>query len=235
MDSFLKNYKNIIYKSVPKKHLNIVYDYVCFVELCLKLANHKKISEPVKIKKFDLLYRQIFKNCALKNNLIYRLQNAFIAENISLSLLSDMINVIKPKVSQNFFENITFYNNYQQNFASNLARFIMVLNDLTPSVYIPLVSAVLCSIILDEAATSNISSERIIGLLKDAKLLPLIVKNKVFRFKAWCFIEALEILTLKHSKKLKLKISKLDLIKIFTCASFKWLFVKVKTLKSRGI
>ena len=234
MDSFLKNYKNIIYKSVPKKHLNIVSDYVCFVELCLKLANNQKITESVKLKKFDLLHRQIFKNCSLKNNLICRLQKAFIAENISLSLLSDMINIVKQKASQNLFENTTFYNNYQQNFASNLARFIMVLNDLTPSVYIPLVSVVLCSIILADT-TKNVSSERINGLLKDAKLLPLIVKNKGFRLKAWCFIEALEIFTYKHSKNLKLKISNFDLIKIFTCASFKWLFVRVKTLKSRGI
>lgn len=235
MDSFLKNYKNTIYKAVPKKYLYFIKDYIYFVELGLKASENMNIKPEIKLKKFDLLYRQIFKNCALKNNLISKLQNKFIEENISLSLLSDMINIFKYKVTDSHFTNSASLNNYRQNFASVYARLIMTLNDLSPSVYIPLVSAIMCTIIITQEKNSNNNIERLDGLLRDAKILPLIIKNNSFRFKSWYFIETLEILTTKYKQGLSLKISNFNLIKIFVYASFKWLFVRVKTLKNRGI
>ena len=156
MDSFLKNYKNTIYKAVPKKYLSFIKDYIYFVELGLKASENMNIKPEIKLKKFDLLYRQIFKNCALKNNLISKLQNKFIEENISLSLLSDMINIFKYKVTDSHFTNSASLNNYRQNFASVYARLIMTLNDLSPSVYIPLVSAIMCTIIITQEKNSNI-------------------------------------------------------------------------------
>lgn len=235
MDSFLKNYKNFIYKSVPKKHAHIMADYVYFVELGLKLTNNQQITPAVKSKKFDLLYKQLFKNCTLKNNVISRLQTSFINENISLSLLSDMINIFKLKATNNLLENKTLFNNYQQTFASNFSRFVMVLNDLSPSVYIPLTSAVMCCLIISTNEDIKNNVERLDGLLKDAKILPLIVQNKLFRFKAIYFIKTLEVLIAKYRQGLPLKISNFNLIKNFIYASFKWFFVRVKTLKNKGI
>lgn len=235
MDSFLENYKIFIYKSVPKKYSSLIADYINFTELGFKAAKNKKIKAEIKLKKFDLLYRQIFKNCVLKNNVISKLQNQFVEENISLSLLSDMINIFKYKVTESQFANSAILNKHRQNFASVYARLIMTLNDLSPSVYIPLVSNIMCAITITQEKNSKHNIEKITGLLKDAKILPTIVSNKVFRFKLLYFIEILEIFVSKYKKNLPLKISNFNLIKSFVYASFKWFFTKVRTLNNKGI
>ena len=76
---------------------------------------------------------------------------------------------------------------------------------------------------------------KINGFLKDAKIMPLIIKNRTFRFKTWCFLTMLEQLAKKIIKKRKLSLSNFDFIKILFYASLKWLFVRVKTLDLKGI
>ena len=70
MDSFFVIYKDYILKSVPKNQVYIMQCYLDFIILGIKAATNPKISTQTKLKKFDLLYRQIFKSCAIKNNLI---------------------------------------------------------------------------------------------------------------------------------------------------------------------
>ena len=73
-------FEKYIIKSVPKSQQNIILLYLRFAKLGIKSAQNEQISSDIRLKKFDLLYRQIFKPCALKNNLIAKLQQAFINE-----------------------------------------------------------------------------------------------------------------------------------------------------------
>ena len=123
MDNFFALFEQYIIKSVPKSQQNIILLYLYFAKLGIKSAQNEQIKPEIRLKKFALLYQQIFKPCALKNNLIAKLQQAFIKENISLSLLSDMVTSFKKLVLQKD-NNLHF----MQLFTSSIARMIMVLN-----------------------------------------------------------------------------------------------------------
>ena len=86
MDRFIFLCKQYMGLFVPDESKYILRDYVYFIELGVKGALNEKIKPEVRLKKFDLLYRQIFKKCKLKNGLLARLQQIFVKENISLSL-----------------------------------------------------------------------------------------------------------------------------------------------------
>jgi hypothetical protein len=214
--------------------------YLEFIKLGIKNALNQKIKTDVKLKKFDLLYRQIFKNCALKNNIMYNLQTEFVKENISLSLLSDIVKALKQlsvKTDENDWNNKIYC---YQLFVSPLARMIIVLNDLNMSVYMPFTSLLMCAMLISDIMNNKIKQRRfyvskINGFLKEAKIMPLVIKNKIFRFKAWYVLTMLEQLTKKIIKKRKLSLSNFDFIKILFYASLKWIFVRVKTLNLKGI
>ena len=214
--------------------------YLEFIKLGIKAGLNQKLKADIKLKKFDLLYKQIFKNCALKNNIIHTMQTEFVKENISLSLLSDMIKAFKQlsaKTDEKDWNNKTYC---YQLFVSPLARMIIVLNDLSMSVYMPFTSLLMCAMLISDIINNKIKQRRfyvskINGFLKDAKIMPLIIKNRTFRFKTWCFLTMLEQLAKKIIKKRKLSLSNFDFIKILFYASLKWLFVRVKTLDLKGI
>ncbi len=235
MDRFIFLCKQYMGLFVPAESKYILRDYVYFIELGVKGALNEKIKPEVRLKKFDLLYRQIFKKCKLKNGVLARLQQAFVKENISLSLLSDMVNFFKCLSEQtpNDTWNKKIYCN--QMFISPFSRMIILLNNLNVSVYMPFASLVMCTVLISEVQSKNIKHRRfylskIKGFLKDAKVLPLVIKNNMFRFKIWYLLKAHEIIIKKYQNKKELKLSFVDLVKILLYAVFKWTFTKVKTL-----
>ncbi len=239
MNSFFDLYENYIINSVATDNRKILSFYLNFVSLGIKAAKNKNISTQVKIKKFDLLYRQIFKPCKLKNNLISQLQADFIKENISLSLLSDMVKAFKQlsMINRNSDLNEIMYTN--QLFVSPMTRILMVLNNLDMSVYVPFAALIMCAMLLAQGQDNNTKNRRfyfskIKGFYKEAKILPLVITNSKFRFKVWCYIKALDMLLTKYKNKNNLKLSNLDLIRIIFYAGIKWFFVGVKTLRIKG-
>ena len=235
MDRFIFLCKQYMGLFVPDESKCILRDYVYFIELGVKGALNEKVKPEVKLKKFDLLYRQIFKKCKFKNGLLARLQQIFVKENISLSLLSDMVNFFKCLSEQTSKDtwNKKIYCN--QMFISPFSRMVMLLNNLNVSVYMPFASLVMCVMLISEVQSKNIKHRRfylskIKGFLKDAKVLPLVIENRAFRFKMWYLLKVLEVLIKKYKNKKELKLSFVDLAKILFYAVFKWTFTKVKTL-----
>ena len=220
---------------VPDENKCILRDYMHFIELGIEGALNENVKPEIRLKKFDLLYRQIFKKCKFKNGLLSRLQQTFVNENISLSLLSDMVNFFKCLSEQTPKDtwNKKIYCN--QMFISPFSRMVMLLNNLNVSVYMPFASLLMCVMLISEVQSKNIKHRRfylskIKGFLKDAKVLPLIIENSAFRFKMWYLLKILEVLIKKYKNKKELKLSFVDLIKILFYAVFKWIFTKVKTL-----
>lgn len=229
-----------IIKSVSKQKRYIISCYLDFIKLGLQSALNEKLSFDIKQKKFDLLYKQIFKNCVLKNNIIAKLQSIFVSENISLSLLSDMIKAFKQISDCNHDLNWSTKLYSNQLLISPLVRMLIVLNELNYSVYMPFASLMMCVVLVSDVRSKKIKHRRfylskIKGFLKDGKILPLVVKNKAFRFKVWCIVIALDIMVLKFERKEKVCLSKFDLIKILFYASVKWIFTKVRTLQIKGV
>ena len=239
MDSFFVIYKDYILKSVPKNQVYIMQCYLDFIILGIKAATNPKISTQTKLKKFDLLYRQIFKSCAIKNNLITKLQQNFIKENISLSLISDMINALKQLALQEQPDGKTqIY--IMQLFINPLARMIMVLNNLNMSIYMPFISLLMGGGVISLFQTGKVSDRRFYtsklnGFIKDGQILPMLIKNKCFKFKICFFVMMINSYAQKIKRKEQLKLTIIDSSKILMYACAKWLFTRVKTLNLKGI
>lgn len=228
MDNFFALFEQYIIKSVPKSQQNIILLYLCFAKLGIKSAQNEQIKPEIRLKKFALLYQQIFKPCALKNNLIAKLQQAFIKENISLSLLSDMVTSFKKLVLQKD-NNLHF----MQLFTSSIARMIMVLNNLNVSVYMPFTSLTMCAALISFNDKNQLN--RLCGFLKDAQILPMLIRNTKLRFKVCYFVKLLNIYIDKIKRKEPLNLTKIDLIKILVYALLKCLFTRVRTLNVKGV
>ncbi|MBE6450892.1 MAG: hypothetical protein E7016_02880 [Alphaproteobacteria bacterium] len=228
MDNFFALFEKYIIKSVPESQQNIILLYLRFAKLGIKSAQNEQISSDIRLKKFDLLYRQIFKPCALKNNLIAKLQQAFINENISLSLLSDMVTSFKKLVLKKD-DNLHF----MQLFTSLTARMIMVLNNLNMSVYMPFASLTMCAGLISFNDKNQLS--KLYGFLKDAQILPMLIKYAKLRFKVCYFVKLLNVYIDKIKRKEPLNLTKIDLSKILVYALFKYFFTKVRTLNVKGV
>ena len=249
MDEFFCRYKKLILESVSHKNKEIMTYYVSFINLGLKAVKSDKVTPEIKVKKFDLLYRQIFKRCAIKDNIISKLQESFITDNISLSLLSDMVKSFKDLVLGEQYKSWNRFVYSSQLFLSPLVRIIIVLNDLNMSVYIPFMSMMMCFLLVENydvnkieelqnlsgTKYSNLYAEKLSGFLREGQVLPQIVKNKIFRFKALCMLGILNVMFEKKSKKERMILSNIDLGKILLYDSVRWLFTRVKTIKIKGV
>ena len=248
MDKFFYQCKNHITKLVPNKNKELITCYLNFVSLGFKVINNDNLKSEIKLKKFDLLYRQIFKNCSLKGNVIYKLQKYFIAENISLSLLSDIIKALKELSLKEQYQTWNKFIYCSQLFLSPIVRMIMVLNNLNASVYMPFMSVMMSWLMLETGEYKKIEefqnysklkyhlfyTDKIRGFLKEGKVSLQVVSNKVFRYKLCYLVSMLDVILEKFFKREKLKLSIVDLNKILFYSTLKWLFTRVKTLKIEG-
>ena len=66
MDKFFNTFYEYLLKSVPQKSVKLMTCYADFVKLGIKAAYNKQIKTEIKLKKFDLLYKQIFKHRFIK-------------------------------------------------------------------------------------------------------------------------------------------------------------------------
>ena len=160
MHDFIMECEKYIIKSVSKQKRYIISCYLDFIKLGLKSALNEKLSFDIKQKKFDLLYKQIFKNCVLKNNIIAKLQSIFVSENISLSLLSDMIKAFKQISDCNHDLNWSTKLYSNQLLISPLVRMLIVLNELNYSVYMPFASLMMCVVLVSDVRSKKIKHRR---------------------------------------------------------------------------
>ena len=240
MDKFLASYKNYLLKSVPENKKYLMQCYIDFILLAVKSAYNKQIKYQIKIKKFDLLYRQIFKNCIFKNNIIHKLQQQFVKENISLSLMTDIIKACKYSADDSYGQDNKHRIYCMEMFVGPLARFIMVLNNLNMSVYIPFVALMMGAALVSMYQHNNITdrkfyTNKLNGFLKDAKILPMLIQNRILRFKICYFLMLSDAYIGKIKRKEQLKITIIDLVKILLYALTIWLFTRVRTLNVRGV
>lgn len=249
LPNFLR--KRILFLT-PKEHKSLVINYMRFFEMGLKMAVNEKLLPDTRIKKIRLLQKSIYRPCPLKNNLLKYLQNSFVEQNLSLSLLSDLCQFFIIRASYDDFKTWKQMVDCFQSEVSPIVRLLMVLNNLSPSVYLPFTSMGVSTLLMCNYVNENHSKpqdleylnlddykkfymENIKGLFKSAQILPQVVYDPWVRLKICIVIAENKVLFKKINKNKKSFFSMIDYVKAMIYGTFKWVFIRTKSLNTKGI
>ena len=250
MLNFLRN--NVLFFT-PKEYKTLVKNYLRFFELGINMAADKNLSTEIKLKKISLLQKGIYRPCPFQNNLLKYLQINFVKQNLSLSLLNDCFKVFSVRASYDGqFKTWAQMVDYFQSAVSPMVRLIMVLNNLSPSVYLPFASLGVASLLvytyvsgnykkpenlelLTDEEYKNLYVEKVKGLFKSSRILPQIVYSHLFRLRVCIALAATKIFFKKINKNKRAELDVIDYVKAMIYGTFKWMFTKTKSLNTEGI
>ena len=233
-------------KMLPAEYRPLWQDYCLYLRLGQKHFTDRRRSHAVQTEQIRLLEEAIRKEFPLKRSLLARLQQNFVKENLSLYLL------LEPLQSWQWYAGGKMPNTEAQiselvsRVAAPAARLLMVLNEENPSTYLPMTS-LLSAMFLTEAVankaeilqklkkTRRFWYGKLRGLLKNATILPAIVKSKRLKFLLAVQINtaALKIDMLQNNKQRP--IEQLDRLKIFVYSIYQFVTVRKRTTETKGI
>lgn len=231
---------------VKPKYQPIVELYIKYLESGYEHFNSAKVAAEIKAEKIRLLERAIRRDYPVKNNMISRLQQCFVTENLSLYLLIDPLlawrypAADKQPTSETQLSDIIGYE------TSPLARLLMVLNNENPSTYLPMQSLLAVLIYSDmfqnkHPVLKNIKLSKrqrlskLRGLLKNAGILLSIVRSKRLKYRAAILLNTASILADKYEKNQQFRIDFLDVLRIYLYSIIQFLFVRKRTVTKKGI
>lgn len=229
-----------------RKHRKIIEDYFLYLDLGWKSFSRTDIPVEVKLKKLDFLDKAIRKDCPLKNNIIFRLQNEFVKENISIYLLLD------PLIAWRYLASNKVPTSEKQvsdivNYAiSPLARLIMVLYDENPSTYMPM-NALLCLFCYIQMFNENSPilrkakfykrqrDSKLKGLVKSSKVILQLVKSKALKYRLAFVLNKGVFLANKFIKNKQVKLGVLDYLMIFMYSMWQFVVIRKRTITKEGL
>lgn len=238
--------QSLITALVEPKYQPIVELYIRYLESGCEHFNKDKVSAEVRTEKIRLLEKGILKEYPLKHNIIARLQQYFMAENLSLFLLLDPLPawryfaIGKNPTSETQLSDIIGYE------TSPLARILMVLNNENPSTYLPMQSLLTLLKFLDIFQNKssmlkkakffkNQRISKLKGLLKNAVVLLSIVHSKRLKYKAALLFNTASVLVSKYERNQQFDIDFLDVLRIYLYSILQFLFIRERTVTKRGI
>lgn len=237
---------NELLKLVPANQRQIMADWWLFWQggnqhFCCKYKDAE-----LKEEKIRLLEKAMRRPCALSKNLLAKLQNSFVQENISISILLDLLVVWRYWAAENFPTSEQQFTDMCGYIAAPLARLIMALNNESPSTYLPMTALLSETLYSTEGVfpvivtaklkiTSKQRKNKCAGWLKNAAVLLEIVSGKRLK---------MQLALLLNYRKLQLKYmmnnkqpskSLLDEVAIFLYSFYQWMTIRKKTLHNKGI
>ena len=233
-------------KLLQSKHRKLWQDYCRYLRLGWQHYGEDKNNSKLKTEKIRLLERAVRKDFPLSNSILAHLQKAFVAENLSLYLLLEPLRVWrwlaadKKKVTEAQISEIV------ADLASPAARMLMVLNNESPSTYLPITSLLSAQYLLnavenkDELLQKSSKRKRfwlgkINGLLKNAAVILRVIKSKRLKFLLAMELNRLALQVGKVQNNKQSKVESLDRIKIFLYSLYQFTVIKRRTTQTRGI
>lgn len=182
----------------------------------------------------------------LSQNILAQLQQAFVAENLSLYLLLDLLTAWrylasgKQPTSEDQLSEIIGAS------VSPLARLIMVLNEEAPSTYLPmqaLLSAFWGQILWLEKSpltkklhlSTRQKNNKFQGQLKSASVLLAIVQHKSLKWRLALMLNRMIIEKSSVKNNKQAKIAALDEMKIILYSIYQFVTVRHRTMTQKGI
>ena len=236
-------YEKRILDLVRPKDRDFLRSYLQFWQLGWVHYSRQQISSEVKAEKLKLLEKAMRRGYAIKNTELSKIQKYFVEENISQSLLLDLLPAWRYLA-----QNKEVYNEMQISeilgYASSpVARLIMTLNDQDPATYLPMQSmfiSVLWIMVLEKSLNTGgkikmplrQKMSKIRGGIKNASVLLQIVSSGRLKFKTCVLYNTLKIYMIHKHTKLMI----LDDIKIILYSTIQFLWVKRRTTQiKKGI
>ncbi len=239
------NNHNII-KLARRKYRPLIIDYIKFLQMGWRDFGNVDISPEIRQEKLNLLDRALRKDCTLKTGLIYRLQQNFLQENLSISMLLEPLSawrwLASGKKPDSELQAVEIINRM----LAPLARLFLALEDENPSTYQPM-TALLVLICWQEMLGENNDflrslklkkkqkNNRLDGLYKTASVILRVIKSKRLKFRLAILLNTANIhsFLLKNNKQQKLSV--LDYLRIFLYSTLQFLLVRKKTVDKKGI
>lgn len=238
-------FEDLQYLLKPKYHI-LWADYCRYLDLGWQHFNNAACSTPTKYEQLRLLETAIRRDFPLKNNLLARLQQHFVAENLSLYLLLDLLTAWRYTASGKIPESETALTEIVQRAVAPAARLLMVLNDENPSTYLPMTSFLTAlftewlqtqkSPLLQGLKRSKKQwCRKYDGLLKNAFVLLGIVNSKRLKFKLAIMLNTMKVKIQKILNNKQPTAELLDRIKIFWYAVYQFVTVRKRTTTQKGL
>lgn len=227
--------------AAPKRH--VLELYFAYWQLGWQHFSKNNLSPTTKEKQIRLLEKAIRKDFPLKHNLLAKLQQAFVAENLSLYLLLDLLSAWKYLANEAEIKTEAQLSDIIGYAASPLARMIMALNNEVPSTYLPMQS-LLCAMMWYNLSkqkspllqkiklSAKQKNSKLNGLLQNAAVLLAIISRKKLKFQMALLLNRLNII-MQNNKQAKL--CALDELKIFLYSVYQFMVVRKRTLTQKGI
>ena len=233
-------------KILKEKYRPLWLDYCRYLRLGQQRFTLQRLSNAVRTEQIRLLESAIRKEFPLKQTLLARLQHKFVAENLSLYLLLEPLQAWQWYAGGKAVDTEAQISELISRIASPAARMLMVLNNENPSTYLPMTS--LLSAMYLAAAVENKDEilqklkktrrfwcGKLRGLLKNAAILPAIVKSKRLKFLLAIQINTLAFKIDRLQNNKQRPTERLDRIKIFLYSIYQFITVRKRTTETKGI
>lgn len=226
-----------------EKLLNL---YLRYLRLGWEHYTKKGISTEIKAEKIRLLEKAIRRGCKLKSNLVCQLEQEFLRENLSLYLLLEPLAAWRYLATDKLPTSETQLTDVVGNISSPLSRFLMVLNNETPSTYLPMQALLTAWILLQMLQEKDAFLQKLKwhksrqlsklrGLCKDGAVILAVVKSKRLKYRLAVLLNRISILTEKYAKNEQPTIEFLDALRIFVYSVTQFLLIKKRTVTKKGI
>jgi len=233
-------------KFVPFSCRKLLDDYSFFLDSGRKAFENQKISPAIRKEKLRLLEKALRKEFPLAGSVVTRLQKAFIAENLSVSLLLEPLNGWKYLAENKFPTSETQLSDIISTEISPLARLIMVLNNENPSTYFPFASLLLLyemqklisddDILLKKARFSKRQRESVLkGLYKNAAVILALVHGKKLKFQLALALNIAKFRTKSYTKRKRFSLTLLDRRLAVLYSIWQFLFIRRRSTAKKGI
>ena len=205
---------------VKNEHYQLIDDYFRYLNCGLLHYAKENVEKQVKKQKLELLEKALRKDSRLENSLIYRLQQEFLKENLSLYLLLDPMYawryLAEEKMPTSEAENPATYLPLSSFFSA------LFLTDLYNN-KLPLIAKVKLS--------KRQRLSKLKGLLKNAGVILSLVNSKRLKFKLALALNEAKILLKYQENNKQPKITLIDSTRVFLYSVWQFFSVKHKTLE----
>ena len=229
----------------PRYHA-LWQDYCRYLEMGWRRFGGKRFEAQSKNEQLRLLENAVRKDFALKNTLLFRLQKAFVAENLSLYLLLEPIQAWRYLSTSKKTDSESRVSEIVGKFTAPASRMLCVLNEETPSAYLPMTAMLSLEIFLnwDEwrsdwsknlFRSDKKQREKLVGLWKNAFILLEITASKRLKFKLAGLLRRQQLNIRRHFNNKQPQIDFLDRIDIFLYSLYWFIAIRKRTIKQKEL
>lgn len=240
----LNNY-NIV-KLTAKKYRPLIYDYLAFLQLGQHHFANRKITSDTRLEKLRLLEKILHRRSPFNSGLIFRLQQNFLKENISVTLLLEPLSAWRYTAADKMPDSGAQLSELLNRLLAPAARLFLVLDNENPCTYLPLTSLFIMLSLLEmcgknseyltKAKMSKRQKEsRLKGLYKSASVLLQLIKNKRLKFKLALLLNTAKFQLSAFQNNKQQKLSILDYTLIFLYSLWQFATIKRKSVNNKGI